>query len=123
MDPLAHDPTGHGDRRIDVFLSYAHQNSEVLEAIGLVERLRRSRNRAGQQAQVWLDVQPGDISPGLGFYPDIAAAIAESAAAPAGLLLGVLRQQRLHLGAGEGLPGVHAGQDPADPAAHRGESE
>ena len=80
MDPLAHDPTGHGDRRIDVFLSYAHQNSEVLEAIGLVERLRRSRNRAGQQAQVWLDVQPGDISPGLGFYPEIAAAIAQSAA-------------------------------------------
>jgi hypothetical protein len=65
---------------IDVLVSYAHENGEVLQAIGLVERLRRSRTPTGGRARVWLDVQPGDIAPGTGFYREIAVAISRSAA-------------------------------------------
>jgi hypothetical protein len=66
--------------RIDVLISYAHENAQVLQAIGLVERLRRSRSPTGRRARVWLDVQPGDIGPGASFYREIAAAISRSAA-------------------------------------------
>jgi hypothetical protein len=77
--PAEHRP-GPGDPQIDVLVSYAHQNAEVLQAIGLVERLGRCRAGDGRQVRVWLDVQPGDIGPGSGFYREIAAAIARSAA-------------------------------------------
>lgn len=77
--PIDHHP-GPGDPQIDVLISYAHQNAEVLQAIGLVERLGRCRTRAGRRARVWLDVQPGDIGPGSGFYREIAAAISRSGA-------------------------------------------
>lgn len=65
---------------IDVLVSYAHENAEVLQAIGLVERLRQSRSPTGRRARVWLDVQPGDIGAGASFYREIAAAISVSAA-------------------------------------------
>jgi TIR domain len=80
MDWPADQSPGPGDSRIDVLISYAHQNAEVLATIGLVERLGRCRTRAGRRVRVWQDVQPGDISPGSSFYREIAAAIAGSAA-------------------------------------------